>query len=73
MKGESQPKLNSHTCLGDAEFDCKYPELVYLINKKKYTHSSEPVALNEITMKWMVPFWQQDVLSLPFGFSEPVL
>jgi hypothetical protein len=31
MQGESQPKLNSPTCLGEAEFDCKYPELVYLI------------------------------------------
>jgi len=31
MQGESQPKLNSPTCLGEAEFDCMYPELVYLI------------------------------------------
>jgi len=31
MQGESQPKLNSPTCLGEAEFDCKYLKLVYLI------------------------------------------
>jgi len=31
MQGESQPKLNSPTCLGEAEFDCMCPELVYLI------------------------------------------
>jgi hypothetical protein len=30
MQGESQPKSNSPKCLGDAEFDCKYPEHVYL-------------------------------------------
>jgi hypothetical protein len=30
MQGESHPELNIPKCLGDVEFDCKYPELVYL-------------------------------------------
>jgi hypothetical protein len=29
MQGITQPKSNSLKSLGDAEFDCKYPELVY--------------------------------------------
>jgi hypothetical protein len=32
MQGATQPKSNSPKCLGDAEFDCKYHELVYLID-----------------------------------------
>jgi hypothetical protein len=32
VQKESQPKLNSPTDLGEAEFDCKYPKLMYLFN-----------------------------------------
>jgi hypothetical protein len=37
MQGESQPKSNSPKCLGEAKFDCKYFEHVYLFYLALFT------------------------------------